>query len=48
MVLVREVQFPEDAVEKLCAIVRIEEVPICGIEVNCEARVANLLYVRTG
>ena len=45
-VLVRQVQIPEDAMEKFSAIVRVEEIPVTGFEVNCQAGVTNLLRIR--
>jgi hypothetical protein len=48
MVAVREIEVPEDPVQKFCAIVGIQEIPISSIDVNCEAGVANLLCIRAG
>ena len=48
MVLVREIEIPKDAMEKFGAIVGVEEIPVGGIDINCEAGVANLPCIGAG
>jgi|HubBroStandDraft_1064217.scaffolds.fasta_scaffold23071_3 hypothetical protein len=40
IVLVREIEISEDAVEKFGAIVGVEEIPVSGVNVNCQADIA--------